>query len=60
MSDYDKFLLELEEHIEGQSKIIMMNANDIKHYCLEKHKAQETYPFGDVPICYFKYDRSCV
>ena len=23
-----------------------------KQYCLEKHKAEETYPFGDVPICY--------
>lgn len=30
----------------------MMNVNDIKQYCLEKHKAEETYPFGDVPIRY--------
>ena len=25
---------------------------DIKNYCLSKQKACETYPFGDVPICY--------
>lgn len=30
----------------------MMNVNDIKQYCLEKYRAEETYPFGDVPICY--------
>ena len=29
-----------------------MKAEDIKKYCLRKHKACETYPFGDVPICY--------
>ena len=29
-----------------------MVAEEIKRYCLEKHKACETYPFGDVPICY--------
>lgn len=29
-----------------------MNAEDIMAYCLSKHKAYETYPFGDVPICY--------
>ena len=29
-----------------------MKVEDIKQYCLEKHKADETYPFGDVPICY--------
>ncbi len=29
-----------------------MNVEDIKQYCLEKHKAEETYPFEDVPICY--------
>lgn len=30
----------------------MMLAEDIKKYCLSKPKAQETYPFGEVPICY--------
>ena len=25
---------------------------DIKKYCMSKHKAYEDYPFGDVPICY--------
>ena len=29
-----------------------MNADEIKKYCLEKHGAYETQPFGDVPICY--------
>lgn len=29
-----------------------MKVEDIKKYCLSKHKAYETYPFGDVPICY--------
>lgn len=29
-----------------------MKAEDIKKYCLSKNKACETYPFGDVPICY--------
>ena len=29
-----------------------MNADKIKKYCLEKHGAYETQPFGDVPICY--------
>ncbi len=29
-----------------------MRAEDIKKYCLCKHKAYETLPFGDVPICY--------
>ena len=29
-----------------------MNADTIRQYCLQKHKACETYPFGDVPICY--------
>lgn len=29
-----------------------MKAEDIMVYCLSKHKAYETYPFGDVPICY--------
>ncbi len=29
-----------------------MNAETIRQYCLQKHKACETYPFGDVPICY--------
>ena len=25
---------------------------EIKNYCLSKHMACETYPFGDIPICY--------
>ena len=29
-----------------------MSPEEIKAYCLSKHKACETYPFGDVPICY--------
>lgn len=29
-----------------------MKAEDIMAYCLSKHKSYETYPFGDVPICY--------
>lgn len=29
-----------------------MDLKDIMEYCLNKHKAYETYPFGDVPICY--------
>ena len=29
-----------------------MNAEEIKKYCLGKHGAYETQPFGDVPICY--------
>ena len=29
-----------------------MKAEEIRAYCLSKHKAYETYPFGDVPICY--------
>lgn len=29
-----------------------MNAETIRQYCLQKHKSCETYPFGDVPICY--------
>ena len=29
-----------------------MNAEEIKRYCLGKHGAYETQPFGDVPICY--------
>ena len=29
-----------------------MKAETIRQYCLQKHKACETYPFGDVPICY--------
>lgn len=29
-----------------------MNAETIRQYCLQKHKACETYPFRDVPICY--------
>lgn len=29
-----------------------MNCSDVKALCLAKHAAQETYPFGPVPICY--------
>lgn len=29
-----------------------MESEKIKEYCLSKYKAEETYPFGDVPICY--------
>ena len=29
-----------------------MTTETIKNYCLLKHKVCETYPFGDVPICY--------
>ena len=29
-----------------------MLVDDIKSYCLSKHKANEVYPFGDIPICY--------
>lgn len=29
-----------------------MKVEDIKEYCLSKHGAYETFPFGDVPICY--------
>lgn len=29
-----------------------MLPEEIKTYCLSKHKACETYPFGDVPVCY--------
>ena len=29
-----------------------MQPEQIKQYCLSKHKAEETYPFGDAPICY--------
>lgn len=29
-----------------------MKVDDIKRYCLSKHKAYETFPFGEVPICY--------
>lgn len=29
-----------------------MLVEDIKKYCIGKHKAYEDYPFGDVPICY--------
>ena len=29
-----------------------MNVETIKSYCLSKHRAEETYPFGDWPICY--------
>ena len=29
-----------------------MLLEDIKKYCLGKHKAYEECPFGDIPICY--------
>lgn len=29
-----------------------MNTDEIKEYCLNKHKAYEDLPFGDIPICY--------
>lgn len=29
-----------------------MAVEDIMEYCKNKHKAIETFPFGDVPICY--------
>lgn len=29
-----------------------MKTEDIKQYCLSKHKAYEDLPFGDIPICY--------
>ena len=29
-----------------------MKLEDIKSYCLSKQKAYETYPFGEIPICY--------
>lgn len=29
-----------------------MTVEDIMEYCKNKHKAIETFPFGDVPICY--------
>ena len=29
-----------------------MLVEDIKKYCMSKHKAYEDYPFVDVPICY--------
>jgi len=29
-----------------------MDLKDIHAYCLDKPGAEETYPFGDTPICY--------
>lgn len=29
-----------------------MKLEEIRNYCLSKHKAYETYPFGEIPICY--------
>ena len=29
-----------------------MKADEIRKYCLSKCKAEETFPFGPVPICY--------
>ena len=39
-----------------------MKVEDIKKYCLSKHKAYEDYPFGEIPICYkfaIAYGVSC-
>ena len=30
----------------------MVDINEIKEYCLKKHRAYEDFPFGDIPICY--------
>lgn len=29
-----------------------MTIEQIKAYCLQKHKAYEDYPFGEFPVCY--------
>ena len=29
-----------------------LTLEQIKEYCLTKHKAYEDHPFGDIPICY--------
>ncbi len=29
-----------------------MRVEEIKKYCLSKPKSYETYPFGEIPICY--------
>lgn len=29
-----------------------MKLEDLKEYCISKYGATETYPFGDIPICY--------
>ena len=29
-----------------------MTPNEIHNYCMGKHLAQETYPFGKFPVCY--------
>lgn len=29
-----------------------MNSAQIREYCLSKRAAEETYPFGPVPVCY--------
>ena len=29
-----------------------MTVEQIKEYCINKHKATEEFPFGEVPICY--------
>ena len=31
---------------------IIMEISEIKRYCISKAKAEETFPFGAVPICY--------
>ena len=40
-------LFKIKEQLERRKQI-----EDIKQYCIKKHKAEETYPFGNVPICY--------
>ena len=40
-------------------KVPKMLVEDIKKYCLSKHKAYEDYPFGDVPICYRSEYQKC-
>lgn len=30
----------------------MIQTNDIRKYCLDKHKSYEDFPFGDIPVCY--------
>ena len=29
-----------------------MKPEDIRRYCMQKHKAYEDFPFGDTPVCY--------
>ena len=43
-------MIDINHFIKGIGTVVM-NVEDIKQYCLEKHKTEETFPFGDVPIC---------